>query len=123
MNPFKGLKSLTLALACAAYSASPVAAGTLTKLYQFSGGADGGAPSGPLRLDSAGNLYGTTNKGGSGNGVIFRLTPTPDAPWTETVLYTFLPTPAFILPNGGLYADADGALYGTAFEDLTGFAY
>jgi uncharacterized repeat protein (TIGR03803 family) len=31
----------------------------LTPLYSFTGGADGGAPSGTLLMDNAGNLYGT----------------------------------------------------------------
>jgi uncharacterized repeat protein (TIGR03803 family) len=42
-------------------------------LYSFTGGADGGNPSGSLTLDAAGNLYGTAGGGQSGNGVIFEI--------------------------------------------------
>src|SRR5208337_3755947 len=36
-------------------------------LYAFRGGTDGVGPSGNLVLDAAGNLYGTTFRGGSAN--------------------------------------------------------
>src|ERR1035437_7006986 len=47
-------------------------------------------PSGSLLFDSAGNLYGITNAGGSGNndGVVYELTPAK-ATWTQTILYIF----------------------------------
>jgi hypothetical protein len=88
-------------------------------LHAFSGMNDGGYPNGGLILDSAGNLYGTTNLGGNrgdcqgfGCGVVFRLTPTSNGGWKETVLHTF---------TGGrdgagpvyLTLDAAGNLYGT----------
>ena len=58
--------------------------GQQTVLYTFTGGADGGQPSGVVR-DPAGNLYGTTCKGGTaGFGVVFKL----NAAGQETVLYT-----------------------------------
>jgi uncharacterized repeat protein (TIGR03803 family) len=52
-------------------------AGTLTVLHNFTGGADGGAPTGGLVRDSAGNLYGTTSaSGGCGQcGVVFKIKP------------------------------------------------
>ncbi|HEY1612895.1 MAG TPA: choice-of-anchor tandem repeat GloVer-containing protein [Rhizomicrobium sp.] len=62
--------------------------GTLTTLYNFTGGADGGYPTGGLALDSAGNLYGATNLAGNGTtpfGTVFRLAPDG----TLTTLYTF----------------------------------
>jgi|HubBroStandDraft_6_1064221.scaffolds.fasta_scaffold01629_1 uncharacterized repeat protein (TIGR03803 family) len=46
-----------------------------TVLYSFTGGADGSSPMGPLVHDAAGNLYGTTNQGGSGFGVVFKIIP------------------------------------------------
>jgi uncharacterized repeat protein (TIGR03803 family) len=56
--------------------------GNETVLYSFTGGKDGGLPTGDLLTDSAGNLYGTTSEGGdlscakgSGCGVVFKLTP------------------------------------------------
>ncbi len=51
------------------------ATGDLTLLHTFTG-PDGASPMAGLTLDSAGNLYGTTQHGGaSGGGVIFKLTP------------------------------------------------
>ncbi|MGC2475309.1 MAG: choice-of-anchor tandem repeat GloVer-containing protein [Candidatus Sulfotelmatobacter sp.] len=54
--------------------------GRETVLYSFTGGADGATPLGGLVLDGQGNLYGTTQYGGSsdcsgGCGVVFQLTP------------------------------------------------
>ncbi len=55
-------------------------AGTLTTLYAFTGGADGGYPQAGLVRDSKGNLYGMASVGGSavgysGNGTVFEITP------------------------------------------------
>jgi uncharacterized repeat protein (TIGR03803 family) len=59
-------------------------------LYGFTGGADGGGPSGGLVRDSAGNLYGTTGYGGStGRGTIFELSPGSNGAWTFHVLHSF----------------------------------
>lgn len=94
---------------------------TFTTLYSFAGSADGSQPATPLTVDAAGDLYGTTQSGGSGNcgcGTVFQLSPQPDGTWTETTLYNF---PG---PNGysagslsGVTLDTIGALYGTTFID------
>jgi len=43
-----------------------------------------------VTLDSAGNLYGATlSDGVSSDGIVYKLTPSPNGPWTETTLYTF----------------------------------
>ncbi|HEX8814377.1 MAG TPA: choice-of-anchor tandem repeat GloVer-containing protein [Terriglobales bacterium] len=60
------------------YKMSPGADGkwTFTVLHDFTGGDDGGDPSGQLVMDSAGNLYGATNLGGKdGLGVVFEIEP------------------------------------------------
>jgi uncharacterized repeat protein (TIGR03803 family) len=44
-------------------------------LHTFSGGPDGGQPSGSLIFDQQGNLYGTAKTGGNGAGVVFEVTP------------------------------------------------
>jgi len=54
---------------------------TYQSIYDFTGGSDGGAPTGPLILDPNGNIYGTTFYGGTGHcsssgcGVVFEITP------------------------------------------------
>ena len=92
--------------------------GTLTVLYTFQGGADGGRPIGGLIRDTAGNLYGTTNGGGMPNacaggsvgcGVVYKVAPSG----TETVLYTFTGGAHGGQPKAGLAMDATGNLYGT----------
>ncbi len=90
----------------------------LVVLYNFTGGADGSEPSGPLIADPAGNLYGTTVIGGNGGGVVFELSPGRGrkGSWTETVLHGFDGKDG-ANPLGGLAMDAQGNLYGTAFSD------
>lgn len=48
---------------------------TYTDLYDFSGGSDGSGPIGDLNIDANGNLYGTTQNGGNGMGVVWELAP------------------------------------------------
>jgi len=63
-----------------------------------------------LIRDSAGNLYGTAQGGGSGNfGVVFMLSPAGQ----ETVLYNFLGGPDGQNPTTGVIRDAAGNLFGT----------
>jgi uncharacterized repeat protein (TIGR03803 family) len=61
--------------------------GTVTILYNFSGQADGGTPEGGVTFGSDGNLYATTNNGGSySNGTLFCYAPSTQ---TLTTLYSF----------------------------------
>jgi uncharacterized repeat protein (TIGR03803 family) len=81
-------------------------------LYTFSGGADGGTPTAPLVQDAAGNLYGTTESGGTGiNGTVFKL----DTRGKEKVLYNFTGGADGGSPWAGLVLDSQGNLYGTTF--------
>jgi hypothetical protein len=94
---------------------------TETVLYAFTGGTDGSNPNPGLVLDSQGNLYGTTNLGGTGGGggegcsgcgVVFKIAPNG----TETVLYNFCSQTYCVdggEPNAGLITDGHGDLFGT----------
>jgi uncharacterized repeat protein (TIGR03803 family) len=81
-------------------------------LYRFTGGADGAVPYAGVVMDSAGNLYGATYAGGSGVGVVYKLTP-GSAGWQQTVLYTFPGRPGGSKPFATPVLDAAGNLFGT----------
>jgi uncharacterized repeat protein (TIGR03803 family) len=88
----------------------------LTVLYVFKGLRDGKGPNEKLVVDSAGNLYGTTFKGGIGDcscGTVFELSPTASGPWKETTLYSFQGGNDGAVPLAGLTSDSAGNLYGT----------
>jgi hypothetical protein len=67
-----------------------------------------------------GNLYGTTFQGGSGScgetncGLVYKLTPTSNGSWQETVLYEFQNFESGGLATSGVVFDKAGNLYGTA---------
>jgi len=85
-----------------------------TVLTSFTG-TNGQYPLGSLIADSAGNLYGTTERGGSSNdGTVFKLAPpiSPQTAWTESVLFTFTGTNGEF-PHGSLIKDSAGNFYGT----------
>ena len=90
-------------------------------LHRFTGN-DGAFPAvAGVTLDQAGNLYGTTEEGGSlsqcngsGCGVIFRLAPNTHRSWTEKVLHRFTGGADGGFPVAGVTFDAAGNLYGTA---------
>ncbi len=85
-------------------------------LYDFPFYKRGCCPYAELIFDAAGNLYGTTPGGGTGNGdgVVFKLTHTASE-WKETLLHSFQGTDGS-QPMGGLVFDAEGNLYGTTAE-------
>ncbi len=111
------------------FQLTPHANGKWTEklLRSFGGdGKDGASPWAGVILDAAGNLYGTTNHGGTdrsgcifqqqgqGCGTVFQLTPGANGKWTETVLHSFSNNGKDgYEPQASLILDAAGNLYGT----------
>jgi uncharacterized repeat protein (TIGR03803 family) len=81
-------------------------------------GTTGSYPQASLIFDALGNLYGTTNAGGThGPGAVFELMPKAGGGWTEKVLYSFNNNGTDgKLPRGGLIFDGGGNLYGTTYQ-------
>jgi uncharacterized repeat protein (TIGR03803 family) len=105
-----------------AFRLSPGGGGiwTMTILYAFTGGADGGFPKSGLTFDGSGNLFGTTSLRGNtsgcgyGCGTVFELTPTSTGAWQFAVIHTFSPANDGAYPLAArLIFDAAGNLYGT----------
>ncbi|HVI10843.1 MAG TPA: choice-of-anchor tandem repeat GloVer-containing protein [Candidatus Binatia bacterium] len=97
-----------------------------TTIYTFAGYPnDGALPGAALIMDAAGNLYGTTETGGSsgyctsggkpiGCGAVFELQPVTGGGWKEIVLHSFMGSPNDgATPTAPLMFDAAGNLYGT----------
>ena len=109
------------------FEMSPNGSGGWTekKLHNFgSSYTDGIIPESELIFDTAGNLYGVTNQGGSYNqcdgglgcGTAFRLTPNANGGWTETKLHNFgISDTDGVEPQSGLLMDSAGNLYGTTY--------
>lgn len=97
---------------------------TETVIHSFAGdAADGANPFAALIIDAAGNLYGTTNLGGSsrncrrGCGTVFELSPRAGGSFAETVLYSFTNANGDgAHPLANLVFDGDGNFYGTTVE-------
>ena len=94
-----------------------------TVLHSFLGGAnDGSGPTSTnLVFDQAGNLYGTTEYGGSGSGgecfggcgTVFELSPSSGG-WTFSVIHSFQYNGIDgTMPQYGVILDPAGNLYGT----------
>ena len=88
-------------------------AGTEKVLYSFQGGSDAARPYGPLSFDKKGNLFGTSQTGGTvcgGCGTIFELQPSKGG-WTEKVIYSFTGAADGNDPSSGVIFDKQGNLY------------
>lgn len=102
------------------YEVSPGEGGwTESVLHNFDEN-DGLHPWATLIMDASGNLYGTTNQGGSncapfGCGTVFELSPGEGGVWSETVLLSFNGASDGWSPQAPLIRDAAGNLYGTTF--------
>jgi uncharacterized repeat protein (TIGR03803 family) len=78
-------------------------------LYNFTGGVDGAYPSAGVIRDPAGNLYGTTEYGGTnagyaGGGVVYRL----DTAGHQKVVHTFMGADDGFNPQAGVVRDSAG---------------
>ncbi|HWY53230.1 MAG TPA: choice-of-anchor tandem repeat GloVer-containing protein [Terriglobales bacterium] len=95
-------------------------------LYTFTGGADGGYSYNSLVMDANGNLYGTTDLGGTPTGgcpggtcgTVFELSPPKQkgGSWKEKVLYSFCSQSGCTdgaYPQDRLILDKQGNIYGT----------
>jgi len=100
------------------------------KLYEFCRNTpcnNGNRPDGKVVIDTAGNLYGTTDDGGLGGGTVFELMPNGDrSQWTLTTLYRFCSVAnctdgkfpesglTYVGQSAGTPYDGVSPLYGTA---------
>jgi uncharacterized repeat protein (TIGR03803 family) len=83
-----------------------------TVILPFPGRGEPAFPQAGVIMDAAGNFYGTTGGGGSGNsGTVWKYTPSMRL---LTLLHSFTGGNDGKTPQGGLIMDAAGNLYGTA---------
>jgi uncharacterized repeat protein (TIGR03803 family) len=104
------------------FELTPTATGwTKTVLYSFNpNGIDGFGATGGLVFDASGNLFGTTEFGGTGEctsggfgcGTVFELSRSTGGAWTETIVHNFQGSDGWEV-HAGLIIDAAGNLYGT----------
>lgn len=95
------------------FEVSPLAGGswTLSTIYNFDC-THGGHAGFTMAMDSAGNLYGGANLGGSFDyGVVYELSPASGGSWTYTVLHNFTNAEGNG-PQVGVLFDSSGNLYG-----------
>jgi uncharacterized repeat protein (TIGR03803 family) len=106
-----GVAGISAALVMSTLAIGRAEAQTITILHSFSG-SDGTFPIAGLIRDSAGNLYGTTSRGGSwDSGTIFKLDSSGN---NFTVLHSFgLVANDGIQPFAGVILGSAGNLYGT----------
>lgn len=93
-------------------SCMPEQSGSFKVIHDFTGGGDGGGPSG-VALDRAGNVYGAAS-GGQQNGTVYKMAQAASG-WVLSTLYDFLggangssPNDVIVGPNGMLYGSAFG---------------
>jgi uncharacterized repeat protein (TIGR03803 family) len=111
----QGIFAATIFMLVLAFAMPRAQAQTFTALHQFNGAlvgglTDGANPEGALLRDASGNLFGTTNTGGIGEGTVFKL----DSAGKETILLTFNFQVNGGSPASPLVQDASGNLYGIA---------
>jgi uncharacterized repeat protein (TIGR03803 family) len=88
---------------------------TLFEFNASGSGASGGYGVDGVILGSNGNLYGTTDSGGNGHGVVFELSPTSGGARQEAVLYSFLDGGPNEQGASPLLVESAGILYGATY--------
>ena len=96
---------------------------TESVIYSFGSGSDGFFPLAGLASDSTGDLFGTTEYGGtfnsycqSGCGTVFELSPARHNAWNYTVVQRFDGKTDGANPRDPLIFDSSGDIYGTTLE-------
>jgi uncharacterized repeat protein (TIGR03803 family) len=126
-----GFATLLAITSVALMTAMPAAAQRGKILHTFNNnGKDGYLPVARVVLDSAGNLYGTTETGGTGSctagglsgcGTVFELSPKAGGGYGERILHSFANDGIDgTSPRGGLILDSSGNLYGTTYYGGSG---
>src|SRR5271166_2865561 len=116
------IPALVIAFALTVASAPITHAQTFTVLHTFTG-ADGATPMVGLTMDKAGNLYGTTQDGGTGGegycasacGTVFKLARKGSG-WVFYRLYSFKGGSDGAYPRSRVVIGPDSSLYGTTSE-------
>ena len=107
--------AMAVVLAWTIVVAPPAQAQVFHVLYRFTGGTDGGNPTG-VSIDQFGNLYGTAAFGGNtdacrlGCGTVFGLARSG---WRFQRLYSFAGGEDGLGPSAGVIVGKDGSLFGT----------
>ena len=113
-----------MAIAIAAVLTGPMQGQTFNVIYNFAAGPDGAYPVSGLTIDAAGNIYGTTAAGGTGQcayewvtgcGTVFKLSQSNGA-WQLTSLYSFAGGADGSCPQARVVIGPDGSLYGTTSQ-------
>ncbi len=108
-NSLGSILSSNAVLSVAAVTSAGI---TLTSIYSFTGGNDGGNPNG-LILATNGSFYGTTVFGGVNNsGTVFQMAPNGQ----PASLYSFTGGNDGAFPYDTLVQGVDGNYYGTTFQ-------
>ena len=92
--------------------------GSFGTIYSFTGGADGSTPYAGLLTGTDGDLYGTTEAGGTDNfGTAYKITTSGSI----TTLYTFTDGTDGATPYAGVIPGASGLYFGTTVAGGSGF--
>ncbi len=111
---FRAALSACAIVALAIVIPGPAAAQTYSVIHNFTGGRDGAVPFAGVTVDAAGNLYGTTEEGGSGYrgsgfGAIYEL-KLRNGNYTVDPLYEFTGGADGANPYGRVVFGPDGVL-------------